>query len=125
MSGQGAPSAHRYRFTEAADDDIEGILRQSATWFGPRQRDLYAQLIDRAAELISEDPERPGSRDRPELGTGIRSFHVELAAHRRGAATHNLYYLRGNLDEGNVGVIIARVLHEGMDPKLHVPADPE
>ena len=64
---------------------------------------------------MAEDPDRPGSRDRRDLGVGIRSFHLELAAGRRGAASYILYSLRGRLDAGGEGVIIARVLHAGME----------
>ncbi len=124
MSGAPSPVL-RYQFTEIADEDIEGILKTSGKRFGPRQRELYAGLIDRAAEMVAENPERPGSRHRHDLGTGIRSFHLELAAGRRGAASHILYYLRGRLSDGSDGVVITRVLHEGMDPTRHLSADLE
>ncbi len=124
MSGAPSPVL-RYQFTEIADEDIEGILKTSGKRFGPRQREHYAGLIDRAAEMVAENPQRPGSRDRHDLGAGIRSFHLELAAGRRGAASHILYYLRGRLSDGSDGVVIARVLHEGMDPTRHLPAELE
>jgi toxin ParE1/3/4 len=114
-----------YRLTEAADDDIEDILRTSARQFGPIQRARYALLLEKAALMVAEAPERPGSWDRHGLGEGVRSFHVEHAAGRRGAAAHILYYLRGILDDGSDGVVITRVLHERMDPALHVPEVPD
>jgi len=70
--------------------------------------------------MIAENPERVGSRPRDELAMGVRSFHIELAARRRGAASHVLYYLRGRLDNDRDGVIIARVLHERMEPSRHM-----
>jgi toxin ParE1/3/4 len=124
VSGPPSP-AKRHQFTEIADEDIEGILKTSGKRFGPRQREVYAGLIDRAAEMVAEDPERPGSRDRHDLGAGVRSFHLELAAGRRGAAYHILYYVRGRLSDGSDGLVIARVLHEGMDPTRHLSADLE
>jgi toxin ParE1/3/4 len=70
--------------------------------------------------MVAEHPERPGSRQRDELATGVRSFHIELAAPRRGAASHVLYYLRGQLAEGHEGVIVARVFHDRMEPLRHL-----
>jgi toxin ParE1/3/4 len=105
-----------HQFTEVADKDVEDILRDSGRQFGPRQQGLYAALIDKAAAMAAEAPERPGSVGRPELSEGVRSFHLELAARRRGAASHILYYRRGHLNDGSEGVIILRVLHERMEP---------
>jgi toxin ParE1/3/4 len=76
--------------------------------------------MEAAAELISADPNRPGSRSRDDLAPEIRSFPVERAARRRGAAAHLLYYVPGTLDDGREGVIILRVLHDRMDPARHV-----
>jgi toxin ParE1/3/4 len=123
VSGEGPSPVLGYQFTEAADADVEHILRESGRRFGPQQRETYARLIDQAVRMVAEDPERPGSHGRTELGAAIRSFHLELAARRRGAACHILYYLRGRLDDGTQGIIIARVLHEAMDPTRHVLQD--
>jgi toxin ParE1/3/4 len=109
----------RYRLTEAADDDIVQILSESARVFGPQQRDAYARLLERAVEMIATEPEWPASHAREELGPGVRSFHVELAAGRRGAAAHAIYYRRGTLEDGSDGIIVLRILHERMDPLLH------
>ncbi len=70
--------------------------------------------------MVAEQPERPGSRRRDDLAAGIRSFHLEIAAGRRGAAAHVVYYMRGRLDDGSEGVIIARLLHERMEPLRHL-----
>jgi toxin ParE1/3/4 len=113
-------TASTYRLTHAADHDIEGILEESARQFGATQRERYAQLIEAAAELVAAEPGRSGSRERGDLGDGVRSFHVELAAQRRGAAAHLLYYVRATWSDGSQGVVILRVLHEAMEPRLHV-----
>jgi toxin ParE1/3/4 len=109
-----------YRLTEIAADDIVDILKESRRQFGPVQRDRYARLIAKAAEMIGDNPERVGSRKRDDLLDGLRSFHVELAAGRLGAASHVLYYLR---DDGGDGVIILRVLHRRMDSVMHIGTD--
>jgi toxin ParE1/3/4 len=123
VSGEDASPVLGNQFTEAADADVEHILRESGRRFGPQQRETYARLIDRAVQMVAENPERPGSHGRTELGEAIRSFHLELAERRRGAASHILYYLRGRLDDGTQGVVIARVLHEAMDPTQHILQD--
>lgn len=96
------------------------MLRETGRRYGPLQRRRYAELIERAIRMVAENPERPGSRQRDDLATGVRSLHVELAARRRGAAAHVLYYLRGRLDDGRDGVIIVRVLHDRMEPLRHL-----
>jgi toxin ParE1/3/4 len=108
------------QLTEAADEDVVDILRETARRFGPFQRAKYAEIIAMAVRMIADDPERPGSRQRDDLAPGVRSFHLEIAARRRGAASHVLYYLRGRLDSGSEGVIVARVLYDGMEPLRHL-----
>ena len=73
--------------------------------------------------MFADDPSRPGSRRRDELGPGVRSFHIELAGRRRSAAAHLLYYVQGTLDDGRDGTIILRVLHDRMDAARHVITD--
>jgi toxin ParE1/3/4 len=112
-----------YRLTEAAASDISVILRETTRQFGPLQRRRYAALIPRAIEMAAEQPDRPGSRPRDELATGLRSLHVETAARRRGAAVHVVYYLGGLLEDGSHGIIVVRVLHERMEPLRHLTRD--
>ena len=113
-----------YRLTPAAAQDIADILRETARIFGPLQRARYAGLLEQAADLVAAEPERTGSRRREDFGPGIRSFHVELAARRRGAASHVLYYVQARFEDGSEGVIIARVFHKSMEPARHLPELP-
>lgn len=110
-------SGRKYRFTTLADADIEGILTHTLQEFGDGQLELYAALIEKAAQMIGEVPLRPSSRARNELGPSVRSFHVEVAAGRRGAGSHILYYIPGDLDDGTNGAIVLRVLWDGMEPR--------
>jgi len=116
-------SPRNYRYTATADNDVEGILLYTTSRFGPLQRRRYAELIDTAASMIAADPMRSGSRVRDEMTPGVRSFPVELAAQRHGAAAHVLYYVPARLDDGHDGVIILRVLHDRMDPARHIVPD--
>jgi toxin ParE1/3/4 len=113
-------SGPSYRLTELAEDDINAILAHTLREFGPLQLEVYSKLIDEAAQMVGQSPMRPGSKARDELGEGVRSFHVELAATRRGAASHVLYYVAGPMEDGTPGAIVLRVLWQGMDPKPRV-----
>ena len=100
-----------YELTLAAERDIRDILAATLKMFGTHQLAAYAGLIERGLELIAEDPDRAGSLDRSAIVPGVRLFHLELAAGRRGAAAHC------KLSNGEAGVIVLRVLHEGMEPR--------
>lgn len=90
--------------------------------FGPEQRAKYGALILQALEWVARDPAGLGSKSRPEIQPGLRSFHIERAAMRRGAASHVLYYGDGPMSDGIAGVIVFRVLHERMEPGRHLSA---
>jgi toxin ParE1/3/4 len=107
----------RYELTEPAERDIRDILRNTMQMFGVRQVRAYAAIMERGVEMVSEDPERPGSFDRSELAPSVRLLHLELAAGRRGGASHCIYYVKGQLSDGAQGVVILRVLHERMEPR--------
>jgi toxin ParE1/3/4 len=109
-----------YRLTEAAASDISGVLRETSRQFGPLQRRRYAALITRAIEMAAEQPDRPGSRSRDDLAAGLRSLHIEIAARRRGAAVHVIYYLCEQPDDGHDAIAVVRVLHERMEPLRHL-----
>jgi toxin ParE1/3/4 len=109
-----------YEVTKPAERDIRAILRETLSTFGTWQLDAYAQIIEKGMALVGEDPERPGSIDRSEIAPGVRLFHLELAANRRGAAAHCLYYTIGRMSNGVIGTIILRVLHESMAPRYKV-----
>jgi toxin ParE1/3/4 len=110
----------RYRFTREADRDLVAILRDSKRMFGPRQRDRYAELIDRAVSLIAQDPQFTGSISRDDLNPGLRSFPVSRAAVRKGAALRVLSYRTGLMHDGSPGTVVIRILHDRMDPERHI-----
>lgn len=115
----------RYRLTVLADEDIASILAHTRREFGDRQLRTYAALIDKAAEMVGRAPLRVNSKSREDLGIGVRSFHVEIAARRRGAAAHVIYYVPAILEDGLPGSTILRVLWEGMDPWSLIAASVE
>ncbi|MBS1164001.1 MAG: type toxin-antitoxin system RelE/ParE family toxin [Proteobacteria bacterium] len=106
-----------YELTASAERDITEILAATLRTFGTHQLSVYADIIERGLEMVGDDPERAGSMDRSSVLANVRLFHLELAAGRRGAAAHCLFYLRGTMSNGATGVIVLRVLHEAMEPR--------
>jgi toxin ParE1/3/4 len=74
--------------------------------------------------MLADDPTRRGSRSRDDLGSDIRSFHVQRAVRRGAAAVHVLFYLiEHQHPDGSAEILILRVLHERMDPARHLDRD--
>jgi len=111
----------RYKITPAVSEQIEEVLEQSEMLFGEAARIRYAVLIRTALADITVNPNRPGSRARPELGGGARSWHLRLSRERARTPTgivneprHVIFYRV----EADV-VIIEHVLHEKQDARRH------
>lgn len=111
-----------FRLAEAAEADIVEILAWSETRFGAAARRRYEGLIAASLLDISVDPLRPGSIARPELGEGVRSWH--LRGSRARARTDGgvqkprhflIYRPTATL------IIVGRVLHDAMELERHLP----
>ena len=113
-------SGERYRLAVHAVRDLQSILLESERRSGSSQRRRYEDLIHRAAGIVAADPECLGSKPRSEFMLGARSFHLDRAANRRGAAAHVLYYVASKLEDGRSGAMILRILHDHMDPARHL-----
>jgi toxin ParE1/3/4 len=116
LSGRG-----RFRLAAGARRDIAAILAQTVDRFGAQQHATYAALLRSALGLVAQDPVRPGSRDRSDLIQHMRSFPVGLAAKRRSASSHVIFYVPDR--SGGEGIFVVRVLHQAMDPRAHLPED--
>ncbi len=112
-----------YRLLPLAERDIAAIAEFTFDRFGTQQADRYEAAIVKALSGIGANPELPGSRARNELGAGTRAYHLELTIGRRGAAAHIIYYSSQRDPEGHVPIL--RVLHQSMDPTLHLTDDPQ
>jgi toxin ParE1/3/4 len=111
---------NHYRLSRLARSDIVDILVWSTRHFGVAARDRYRALLAAAIADVAADPSRPGSRLRPDIGPGIRSWHLRASRDRSGlsrvnAPRHLLIY---RVDDGIV--VIGRVLHDAMDVPDHV-----
>ncbi|OIR02024.1 toxin ParE1 [mine drainage metagenome] len=109
-----------YRVTEAAKRDFRAVLKETKEYFGSRQREIYKRLIAKGVEMVAEAPGRGGSWDRGSILPGLRAFHLENAAGKRGAAAHTLYYGMERMPDGSPRVVILRLLHESMESRLHL-----
>ena len=112
-----------YRLADAAKADILNVLAWSEETFGEAARRRYERLLITALRDVATDPGRPGSVAHPELGAGIRSWHLRNSRERArtpDAIVHRPrhFLLYRPLDPGLIGV--GRVLHDAMDISRHL-----
>jgi toxin ParE1/3/4 len=103
--------------------DIREALAWSQERFGERAAARYAALLRQALRDIAADPERTGSKARPELARGIRTYHLFFSRNRvRGTGVvktprHFLVYRQ----RGDDLIEVVRVLHDARDLERHLP----
>lgn len=104
--------------TAAAQDDIATILGVSASTFGDRARQRYADLIATGLADLRDDPVRAGCVERPELHLGTCTYHLRNS--RRRSATRSArvgtprHLILFRLEAGQV-IVVLRVLHDAME----------
>lgn len=111
----------RFRLARPAQTDLANILSISAERWGLEGQQRYAAVLAAAMRQVADEPEGPLTRKRPDLRSGIRSFHVRYARRSAEVATvrrpvHVLYYRVAQ--EGVIEIV--RVLHERMEPSRHL-----
>lgn len=71
------------RVTGPARRDIATILNWSRKEFGEAAALRYQVLIVQALQDIGDDPERPSSKERPQIMIkGVRTYHLEYSRSR-------------------------------------------
>jgi len=110
-----------FRLARPAQIDLVNILSTSAERWAAEGRQRYAAVLIAAMRQVAAEPDGPLTRKRPDLRSGIRSFHVRYARRSPEGATvrkvvHVLYY---RVAEESV-IEIIRVLHERMEPSRHL-----
>jgi len=88
-----------YKLSEAAAEDIEGILTRSVLDFGVERTETYFQSLTQCLELLGDNPEMGSTVD--EIRTNYRCFLHE---------SHVIFYTPREQD-----VLIVRILHKRMD----------
>ena len=71
-----------YRLSAAAQADLSNILAWTYERFCESARERYEALVVAAVRDIAAQPDRAGSIERPELGEGVRSWHLRLSRER-------------------------------------------
>jgi len=111
-----------YRLSAAAQADIVAILAWHQEQFGEAARSRYEALVVAALRDIAIEAHRGSSIERPELGKGIRSWHLRLSRERARTKTgmvrrprHFLIYRK----EDDL-IVIGRVLHDAMELAKHL-----
>ena len=115
----------RYRLSHAAEADVINILAWTDEQFGEAARLRYESLIVAALRDLAEQPDRPGSMARPELGAGVRSWHLRLsrgrAAAGAGVVRHPRHLLVYRVEPGLL--VVGRLLHDVVELARHLDAD--
>jgi len=116
----------RFRLSRPAQADLANILATSTERWGVEGRHRYATLLTAAMRRVAADPEGPATRDRAELLSGVRSFHIR---HARGDAPDatarrpvHVVYFRA-IAPGLIEIV--RVLHDRTEPRRHLGAGSE
>jgi len=119
------PKKYEVRLTGPAKRDLSGLMEWTVQEFGERAALRYDTLIKQALKDIEADPERPVSKEWPEIMIqGARTYHLEFSRSRVSGSRvkeprHFLLYRRR--DDGVIEV--ARILHDGRDLQRHLPED--
>jgi toxin ParE1/3/4 len=107
------------KIAPAADRDMRLALHRSQERFGDAAAIRYRELSLQALRDLAADPERPGSKERPEIMiAGARTYPLSLSAERSGVKNprHFLLY------RVRLGVVeVARLLHDASDLPRHLP----
>ena len=115
----------RYRLSESAQGDVINILAWTHEQFGEAARVRYESLIVAALRDVAAQPDRPGSLARPELGVGVRSWHLRLSRdHVRpavGVVRRPRHFLVYRFEPDLI--LVGRVLHDAMELARHLGPD--
>ncbi len=92
------------QLTDEATRDIEGILTNSVKSFGATQTEHYFEALKECIELLA---------DNPNIGRNAEDILPEYF--RFPYESHVIFYKKLS-----TSILVVRILHECMDPKLHI-----
>lgn len=115
--------SRRYAISRSALADIARLSSWTNNHFGELIRTRYLSLLRQAFGELAANPLRLGSIERPELGTGARSYHIRYSRAQTAKASESIRNPRHIVvfrvhDEHTI--IIGRVLYDAMDMLRHV-----
>jgi len=115
----------RYRLSEAAQGDVLDILAWTDEQFGEAARSRYESLTVAALRDLARQPARPCSLARPELGAGVRSWHLRLSREHvkpgAGIVRRPRHFLVYRMEPDLI--VVGRVLHDAMELARHLDPD--
>jgi toxin ParE1/3/4 len=97
------------RLSAAAEADYRQILRWTVDNFGSVQARCYADTLSSALQALSAGPFIIGVKERPEIGSNIRTLHVA----RNGRKGRHFVMFR--VVRGRDEIEVLRLLHDSMD----------
>ena len=109
------PRRWRIRLTATAETDIQNILIWTSEYFGERQAHIYADTLTAAIEALAEGPGLAESRERNDIGAGIRVLHVA----RGGRKGRHFVLYRSDSQADPPTIDVLRLLHDSMDLPRH------
>lgn len=106
-----------------AKQDVVSILLWTYETFGENARLRYQLLLAQATQDIAQDDE--SSTSRPDLGNFIKTYHLSFSRNHIKDRTLRVknprHFFVCRVDPKSDIVEIVRVLHDNMDPQLHMP----
>ena len=114
----------RYRLSEPAKADIAAILRRSEAVHGKQSRIRYRACLTAAMRRVAADPVGISTVD-VELVPGVRSFYIRHSRDesREVPVANPVHVLFYRLTQQPGTVEIVRVLHDRMEPRLHISSE--
>ncbi|MET4028401.1 toxin ParE1/3/4 [Marinobacter sp. MBR-99] len=103
--------------TDTALADLDAILETTLEEFGTLQLKRYTEQIERTIRELEEAGNlAPLLKHRPDIRPEIATYPLA----REGKASPHQFYLKMENDVHNQSIIILRVLHQRMDPEVHL-----
>jgi toxin ParE1/3/4 len=107
------------RLSDTANTDFAQILAWTENQFGAAQAGAYEEIVRAAIRELAHGPNIRGVRARNEVAPGFMTLH--LARHGRRAR----HFLLFRVAHQQQRIEIARILHDSMDLKRHLPPSEE
>jgi toxin ParE1/3/4 len=99
------------------------VMRWSLREFGEDAALRYDILLTQAFIDLCQDPERPGSQQRPDLGEGVFVYHLRFSRDRSksvlGVVNHPRHFVIYRRQDRVIEIL--RVLHDVRDLQRHLP----
>ncbi|MDH4412985.1 MAG: type II toxin-antitoxin system RelE/ParE family toxin [Rhizobium sp.] len=112
-----------FRLSQRARLDIADILAYSENFFGSDGRLRYQRLIATSLRDLADEPERRGSMVHPELGIGVRTYHLRFsrdnAVSEFGLVRRPRHFILYR-PAATKSIEVGRLLHDAMDLGRHL-----